>query len=193
MIDLANWLYSTIPFIQLLGNRFNILGLFWFVALTILTLFCLKRSEFTFGAKTKKIHYLGLSAISVFLVWVFYRSLDELLTIFTVVSWDGRLLSISLMSLTFWISKLLSYSILLIGLYYIFNSLKINIFKMEWLSWFVLVIIAVIQRWSVSIFKIDYAVLTGLERISVFWTFYPILYLSYAVLYLSTIKSKWLF
>jgi len=193
MSDIITWLYTTIPFIQLFNNRFNILGLFWFIALTGLTLICLKRSEFSFGVKTQTVHYLGLLAVSIFTVWVFYRSLDELLTIFTVVSWDTTLLSLSLETLTFWFGKGLSYSILLLSLMYIFNFLKINIFKMGLLSWVVLVFIALIQRWSVSIFKVDYAVLTGLERITVFWTFYPILYLSYAVLYLSTIKSKWLF
>lgn len=201
MTTLFYWLYSTIPFIQLFNNRFNVLGLFWFISLTGLTYFCLRRSNFSFGDKTKDkpkftsmfTYYLGLLAISIFTVWVFYRFLDELLTIFTVVSWDASLLSLYPESIIFWIGKILSYSIVLLGLVYIFKSLKIQIFKMKWFSWLIFYSIMVIQRWSVSIFKIDYAVLTGLERINVFWTFYPILYFSYAVLYLSTIKSKWLF
>lgn len=190
MIDPMYWLYSTIPFIQLLGNRFNILGLFWFASLTILTYLCLKRSKFTFGAKTKKIHYLGLSAISIFLVWVFYRTLDELLTIFTVVSWDSTLLSFSLKTVTFWFGKISSYSIIFLCLVFLFRSLKIKILTMKWFSWLIFYFVMIVQRWSVSIFKMDYAVLTGLERITVFWNFYPILYFSYAILYLSVIKSK---
>lgn len=188
MINFLYWLYSTIPFIQLFNNRFNILGLFWFIALTGLTLLCLKKNKFDFGAKTKKVHYFGLVSVSIFIVWVFYRMLDELLTIFTVVSWDPSLLNLNPEALFFWLGKGLSFSILLIGLYYLFNYLKIKIFKFGILPWIILVLVAGIQRWSVHIFKVDYAVLTGLERITVFWTFYPILYISYAVLYFSTIK-----
>lgn len=190
MNNIFEWLYSTIPFIQLLGNRFNILGLFWFSILTGLTSFRLNRTDFSFGAKTKKIHYLGLLGISIFSVWVFYRLLDELLTIFTVVSWDANLLNLQPEALFFWMGKGLSYSILLIGLYYLFNHLKIEIFKMGGISWTILLIVAMVQKWSVSIFKVDYAVLTGLERITVFWSFYPILYLTYAVLYYSVLKIK---
>lgn len=194
MIELFNWLYSTIPFIQLLGNRFNILGFFWFSILTSLTYYCLNKSSFSFGVvgsnptKPKFIQYLGLLGISIFTVWVFYRMLDELLTIFTVVSWDSSLLSFSFNSLTFWFGKILSYSILFLGFAYLFKTLKIKIFKMEWFSWLIFYFVMVVQRWSVSIFKVDYAVLSGVERVTVFWRFYPILYLSYAILYLSVFK-----
>lgn len=194
MIEFANWLYSTIPFIQLLGNRFNILGFFWFSILTSLTYYCLNKSDYSFGVKIKDkpkfIHNLGLLGISIFTVWVFYRFLDELLTIFTVVSWDSSLLSFSFNSLTFWFGKILSYSILFLGFAYLFKTLKINIFKMEWYSWIIMFFVAIVQRWSVSIFKVDYAVLTGAERITVFWKFYPILYISYAVLYLTVFKVR---
>ena len=186
MSNIFQWLYSTIPFIQLFNNRFNILGFVWFISLTTLTLKCISDSDYSFGVRSKRIHYLGITAISIFIVWVFYRSLDEILTIFTVISWDSSLIFFSLDSIIFWFGKLLSYSIVLLGVTYIYNSLKLSwLFKPRTLTGLIIPFVAYIQYWSVEVFKTDYAVLTGIERITVFWTFYPILYISYSILYLS--------
>jgi len=155
-----------------------------------LTFFCLKNNDYSFGSRTRYIHYLGLFAISTFTIWVFYRSLDELLTIFTVVSWDPSLISLTFKSLTFWFGKILSYFIIFLGLSYLFNFLELKkFFKLRWFSWLIFYFVMFIQRWSVSVFRVDYAVLTGLERITVFWKFYPLLYISYAILYLSVFKG----
>jgi len=190
MSDIVQWLYSTIPFIQLFNNRFNILGFFWFIFLTLLTYFCLIRNNYSFGAKTKTLHIIGLLAISTFTIWVFYRFLDELLTIFTVLSWDSTLLSFSLEALTFWFGKILSYTIVFLGLFYLFNHLKLKqFFNLKWFNWIILVFITEVQKYSVRVFKVDYAVITGVERISAFWRFYPLLYISYTILYLSMFKG----
>ena len=189
MSDIFYKLYTTIPFIQLVGNRFNILGLVWFLVLTGLTFKYLSKRNFSFGAPSKKIHYIGLLGITIFTVWVFYRSLDEILTIFTVLSWDASLLSISIKSLIFWIGKILSYLILMISSSYLNGQFKINqLFKIRYFSLIIMVFVVIIQIWSISIFKIDYAILTGTERITVFWKTYPIMYISYAILYYSILN-----
>lgn len=189
MSDIFHKLYTTIPFIQLVGNRFNILGFVWFLVLTGLTFKYLSKRNFSFGVQNKKIHYIGLLGITIFTVWVFYRSLDEILTIFTVLSWDASLLSISIKSSIFWIGKILSYSILTISSSYLNGQFRINqLFKIRYFSLIIMVFVIIIQIWSVGIFKDDYAVLTGTERITVFWTFYPILYISYFILYYSILN-----
>jgi len=186
MSGFLGWLYSTIPFIQLLGNRFNVLGFFWFTFLTLLTLKCISDSDYSFGARSKRIHNVGITAISIFSVWVFYRSLDEILTIMTVLSLNPTLLQFSSDFVMFWFGKILSYSIVILGINYLFIFLKLKrFFKLRTISKPIFPFVAFVQYWSVGVFKSDYAVLTGSERISVFWMFYPILYVSYSILYLT--------
>lgn len=173
----------TIPFMQLLGNRFNILGFAWFLGLTILTVFQVKKLPI-FSTFTRWKRNVLLGGVSVFTVWVFYRMLDEMLTIFTVVSSDVSLLTFQWESVVFWVGKGLSYSILILGVIYLVKVFHIHrIFHIDAYVPLIVVLVVVVQRWSVTVFKWDYALLRGVDRITVFWMFYPLLYLSYMLLY----------
>ena len=180
---MLEWLYVTIPFIQLWGNRFNIMGFAWFLWLTVLTVYQVKQLQvlYTFTRWKRNVVLVG---VSVFTVWVFYRMLDELLTIFTVVRSDVSLLTFQWESVVFWMGKGLSYSILILGFIYLVKVFHIHrIFHIDAYVPLIAVLVVAVQQWSVTVFKWDYALLSGVDRITVFWMFYPLLYLSYALFY----------
>ena len=187
---LLQWLYSTLPFIQLGGNRGNIIGVIWSVSMTIIFFNVLRKTNYSFGAKGK-LHHVGLLAIAGSGTWFFYRIMDECLTMNAIIFNKPELFGIVIFNAYFWWDKSLSVITICLGVYYLFHILNLKqFFSITNLSFITLLSMLIIQVWIVNTFSVDYALLKGEERIRTFWSYYPLLYSFYTLLFFTLLKRR---
>ena len=186
--------YVTIPFIGelLLGNggatRFNVLGVLWFVTMTIYLTVTFFRSNniLTFKEKLQRF-VLHDGLVSGLFVLLFHDTYDEAITL--------QMLYVGMWKIT--LSDLLRFKvpvytvIALIFAYFITNRKQFkSIFKFDSLSFCSL--IGLIAWYPMnSVLNIgDYTLYTGFDRLWRYWMFYPETYIFLSILMLSILRRK---
>lgn len=185
------WLYNTVPFIQFLGNRINIVGATWLIFLAFITGNFLRKAK-PFNEYRKVTNLFLTNAIGAILVYSFYKLIDSFFMASQIFSGHDYMVSANLPSWSwtyYWINFASTFLVMAIIAY-----ITIRAFKLESYLQFnrrsIAFVMLVVGLWIyfLTYFPYDYAVLSGQQRITVFWATYPEIYLGYALLYLSLWK-----
>lgn len=193
-LRLGTLLYETIPFLQIQNERINIVGLLWWVLLSLVTFRWLMQIHPFQSSKNLKYVKLFNLVSSGLIVKFIHQYLDDVFILLEIFSGHGYMISANkpLWNWTvFWITFvwLAVFSTLIMG--YLVKLYHLDRYvKPRWNTVFMVACTMFVWYYHLVEYPFDYAVAVGVERIEMFWRTYLPLYLCYGGVYLSLWEPK---
>ncbi len=183
-----NWLYDNIPFIQIQGDRINVFGGLWIICMTLITYSFLRKVK-PFSEYKRKVK-LSLTVLISFLIPLFYyKIMDSFFMVAQILSGHEYMVTANSGNWNwpvYWFTTGLLLICMVVTLSWIVKTFGLKQYVTIKIS-SVLLVLAVVGFWvwQLTFYPYDYAVLSGLQRVDVFWHTYPELFFLYAILYIS--------